>query len=319
MNILITGITGYFGSHLAKEFSQLGKIHGLKRGTSQLDLLKDSDFFVHWHEGDISDIDSLLDALENIDLVIHAAGMVSFSSKDEDLLYKINSEGTANLVNAMLAKGVKKLVHVSSIAAIGRTSEVMEYDENFKWVDSPLNSGYALSKYWGELEVWRAEQEGLETLVVNPSVLLGKASYEKSSGSIYQYVLKGNLFFPKGNINYIDIRDAAAITRLLVDKNAWGERFILNKEGKSYQQFFAQLAKVFEVNAPRIQISNSILRVVLPFVSLLRLFGLTKSPLNRQLAINAQRKIFYSNAKVNSLLDFQYRSLQDTLEWAKQP
>lgn len=319
MNILITGITGYFGSQLAKEFSQLGQVHGFKRKTSQIDLLKDADFSVQWHEGDVSDMDSLLDALKNMDMVIHAAGMVSFSSKDDDDLYKVNVEGTANVVNAMLAAGVKKLVHVSSIAAIGRTSEVMEYDENFKWVDSPLNSGYALSKYWGELEVWRAEQEGLDTLVVNPSVLLGKASYEKSSGSIYHYVLKGNLFFPKGNINYIDIRDAAAITRHLVEKNAWGERFILNKEGKPYRQFFAQLAKIFGVKAPSIQISNFLLKVVLPVISLLRFFRLSKSPLNRQLALNSQRKIFYSNAKVNSLLDFQYRTLEDTLEWAKQP
>ncbi|MFC5191521.1 NAD-dependent epimerase/dehydratase family protein [Algoriphagus aquatilis] len=319
MNILITGITGYFGSQLAKEFSQLGKIHGIKRGNSNLNLLKDADLFVQWHEGDITDTDSLLDAMKDIDLVIHAAGMVSFASKDEDLLYKINSEGTANVVNAMLSAGVPKLVYVSSIAAIGRTSEVKEYDENFKWVDSPLNSGYALSKYWGELEVWRAEQEGLETLVINPSVILGKANYEKSSGSIYQYVLKGNLFYPKGNINYIDVRDAAAITRLLVEKNAWGERFILNKEGKSYREFFALLAKIFETKAPSIRISNTLLKIVLPVISLLRGLRLSNSPLNRQLAVNAQRNCYYSNAKVQALLHYQYHSLEDTLKWAKQP
>ena len=319
MNILITGITGYFGSQLAREFSQLGQIHGLKRKNSQTDLLKNADFPIQWHEGDITDMNSLLDALQGIDLVIHAAGMVSFSSKDEDLLYKINSEGTANVVNAMLAIGVNRLVHVSSIAAIGRSSEVKEYDENFKWVDSQLNSGYALSKYWGELEVWRAEQEGLEILVVNPSVLLGKASYEKSSGSIYQYVLKGNVFFPKGNINYIDVRDASAITRLLVEKNAWGERFILNKEGKPYRDFFASVAKIFGVKAPSVQVSNGLLKVVLPIIGLLRLMGISKSQLNRQLALNSQRKIFYSNAKVQALLNFEYHSLEDSLNWAKQP
>ncbi|MCU0400953.1 MAG: NAD-dependent epimerase/dehydratase family protein [Algoriphagus sp.] len=319
MQILITGITGYFGSQLAKEFSQLGQIHGLKRKNSRLDLLTGSTFQVQWHEGDITDMDSLLDALKGIDLVIHSAGMVSFSPKEEDLLYKINSEGTANVVNAMLATGVKRLVHISSIAAIGRTTQIKEYDENFKWVDSPLNSGYALSKYWGELEVWRAEQEGLETLVINPSVLLGKASYEKSSGSIYQYVLRGNLFFPKGTINYIDVRDAASITRLLVEKNAWGERFILNKECKSYQEFFALVAKIFETKAPSIRISNTLLTLALPIIGILRSLGLSKSPINRQLAINAQQKINYSNAKVQALLNYDYYSLEDTLKWAKQP
>lgn len=319
MNILITGITGYFGSHLAREFSRLGQIHGLKRKSSDPQLLSSTDFSVIWHEGDVSDMDSLLEALKEIDLVIHSAGMVSFSSKDEDQLYKINTEGTANLVNAMLTLGVKRLVHVSSIAAIGRTTEVKDYDEDFKWVDSPLNSGYALSKYWGELEVWRAEQEGLDTLVVNPSVLLGKSSYEKSSGSIYQYVLKGNLFFPKGNINYIDIRDAASITRLLVEKNAWGERFILNKESLPYKHFFFEVAKTFGAKAPKIPISTGLLRIALPVIGLLKLLGLSKSPLNRQLASNAQRKIYYSNAKVQARLDFKYRDLSATLEWAKQP
>lgn len=319
MQILITGITGYFGSQLAKEFCQLGQIHGLKRKNSRLDLLTGTSFPVKWHEGDITDLDSLLDAMKGIDLVIHAAGMVSFSPKEEDILYKINSEGTANLVNAMLATGVKRLVYISSIAAIGRTTEIKEYDETFKWVDSPLNSGYALSKYWGELEVWRAEQEGLETLVINPSVLLGKSSYEKSSGSIYQYVLKGNLFFPNGTINYIDVRDAATITRLLVEKNAWGERFILNKEGKSYQEFFALVAKIFETKAPSIRISNTLLTLALPIIGILRRLGLSKSPINRQLAINAQQKINYSNAKVQALLNYDYYPLEDTLKWAKQP
>ncbi|MBC6365473.1 NAD-dependent epimerase/dehydratase family protein [Algoriphagus sp. AK58] len=319
MNILITGITGYFGSHLAREFSQLGKIYGLKRASSNLGLLEDVDFPIVWQEGDISDMDSLLDAMKGMDLVIHSAGMVSFSSKDEEELYRINAQGTANVVNAMLCSGVKRLVHVSSVSAIGRSPEFKEYDENFKWVDSPLNSGYAVSKYWGELEVWRGEQEGLETLVVNPSILLGKASYEKSSGFIYQYVIKENMFFPKGNLNFIDIRDAASITRLLVEKNAWGERFILNKESYPYQHFFALVAKTFGVKAPKFPISNRMLRISLPILGFFKMLGLSKSPLNRQLANNAQVKIYYSNSKVQSLLDFKYRSLEETLDWAKQP
>jgi nucleoside-diphosphate-sugar epimerase len=167
--------------------------------------------------------------------------------------------------------------------------------------------------------VWRAEQEGLQTLVVNPSVLLGKASYEKSSGSIYQYVLKGSLFFPKGNINYIDIRDAAAITRLLVQKNVWGERFIVTKESIPYNQFFNKVGKAFGVKAPKIPLSNGLLRVILPILSFLQFFGLSKNPLNKQLARNSQLEIFYANRKVQSLLSYEYRDLSDTLEWAKLP
>lgn len=319
MNILITGITGYFGAHLAQEFSGLGKIHGLKRPNSNLDLLQKATFPIVWHEGDIADLDSLMDAMSGIDLVVHAAGMVSFATKDEDQLYQVNSLGTAQVVNAMLSTGVKRLVHISSVSAIGRTTEVKEYNEDFKWIDSPLNSGYAISKYWAELEVWRGEQEGLEPIVVNPSVLLGKTNYPKSSGTLYNYLLQEPIFYPKGSLNYIDIRDAARITRLLVEKNAWGERFILNKESQSYQHFFTQVAKALGVKAPRIPVSNGMLKLFLPFLSLFKWIGLSKSQLSSQMAKNSQMKINYSNSKIQAFLDFKYRSLEETLDWAKMP
>lgn len=317
MNILITGITGYFGSQLALEFSQLGNIHGLKRSSSNMDLLKNTDFSIEWHEGDICDVDSLLLALEGIDLVIHAAGLVSFNPNDEEQLYLINSQGTANVVNAMLSSGVKRLVHVSSVAAIGRTTELNFYDETFKWVDSPLNTDYALSKYWAELEVWRGEQEGLDTLIINPSVLLGKANYEKSSSSIYQLANGKNLFFPKGNLNFIDIRDAAQITKQLVEKNAWGERFILNKESKPYREFFEEVGKIFGTKAPKIPLSDWTIKIFFPFIQLFNLLGISNSMINKRAALSAQRTIYYSNSKVNKLLNFNYRSLEETLNWAK--
>lgn len=317
MNILITGITGYFGSQLAHEFSQLGTIHGLKRTSSHTALLKDSDYPITWHEGDISDMDSLLMAMPGMDLVIHAAGLVSFDPKDEENLYLINSQGTANIVNAMLASGVKRLVHVSSIAAIGRTNEVSEYDENFKWVDSPLNTDYALSKYWAELEVWRGEQEGLEILIVNPSVLLGKADYGKSSSSIYQLASGRNPFVPKGNLNYIDIRDAAEITRLLVQMNAWGERFILNNQSLPYRKFFLAIASNFGTKSPKIPLPDWIIGIFFPLIRLINLMGLSGTLVNKKAMLSAQKTIFYSNAKVNGLVKFNYRTLDETLKWAK--
>ncbi|MEP1956098.1 MAG: NAD-dependent epimerase/dehydratase family protein, partial [Algoriphagus sp.] len=181
MNILITGITGLFGSYLAKEFARLGAIHGFIRPESSLRLLEDVDFPITWHKGDLADIESIEEALGGIDLVIHAAGKVSFDSRDKDSLHHINVDGTTNLVNAMLNTGVKKLLHVSSVSAIGRSPELMKLDENFKWTESPLNTDYGISKYLAELEAWRGEQEGLQLIVVNPSILLGKVSDDRSS------------------------------------------------------------------------------------------------------------------------------------------
>jgi dihydroflavonol-4-reductase len=190
MKILVTGITGLLGSYLTKELAVLGELHGLRRKNSELDLLGDLCDRIIWHEGDINDLASLEEAFEGVDMVVHAAGFISYYPKDKEELIRINVEGTANVVNVMLQKNIKKLIHISSVAALGRAPQVSFIDENFKWVTSPLNTPYGTSKYLGELEVWRAAQEGLDVMVFNPSVLLGKITDRRSSTAIYNYVLK---------------------------------------------------------------------------------------------------------------------------------
>ncbi|MBN7809881.1 NAD-dependent epimerase/dehydratase family protein [Algoriphagus sp. H41] len=319
MNILITGITGLFGSQLAREFSQLGSIHGLKKKDSSIELLAGFDFPIQWHQGELSDFESLVEAMQGIDLVIHSAGLVSFLSKDKERLYEVNAQGTANLVNAMLTAGVGKLVHVSSVAALGRSPEVREVDEKSKWVESDLNTEYAVSKYWAELEAWRGEQEGIDLIVVNPSVLLGKASSGRSSTSIYSYVLDENRFFPKGDLNYIDVRDAAKITRQLVERKAWGERFVLNREAIPFRQFFAEIAAVFGKKAPTIPLSTWQVSLFSSLVSVLQLFGMKNIPLNKKSAMLSQQRIRFDNAKVQRFLDYRYYTLRESLDWAKIP
>ncbi|MEB2773801.1 NAD-dependent epimerase/dehydratase family protein [Algoriphagus sp. D3-2-R+10] len=317
MKILITGITGLFGSYLAKEFAVLGEIHGFRRPNSSLRLLEGIDFQISWHEGELSDIDSLEEALDGMDLVLHAAGKVSFDTNDEESLHRINVGGTTNLVNAMLNTGVKKLVHVSSVAAIGRSPELMQLNENFKWVESPLNTDYGISKYLAELEAWRGEQEGIDLIVVNPSILLGKISDDRSSTDIYHYVLEENSYYPTGDLNYIDVRDAAKQVKELVEKEVWGERFILNKERISYKEFFEKMAAVLGRKAPSKSVSTLMLRTVVFFNTIFRKIGLSKSPLNKKTAMISQQKVFFDNAKVNKLLQSNYHSLEDTFIWSK--
>ena len=317
MKILITGVTGLFGSELAREFSALGSIHGLKRASSELGAVDLEGLDIHWHEGDVLDFNSVLEAVEGMDLVIHAAGKVSFSAQDERALFQVNHQGTINVVNALLAAGVPKLVYISSVAALGQVPDQEYYDENSAWVDVPGHTPYALSKYRAELEVWRGEQEGLEVLVVNPSVIFGKLAYERSSGGLYQLVIKGATFFPAGNLNYIDVRDAAKITRTLIEKNAWGERFVLTKESISYESFFQQAAQVLGGTPPKNRLPNWIISWGFPILKVLSWMLGKKLPLTAQVAKNAQRKTQFSNQKVQRYLNFRYRDLQDTLEWAK--
>ncbi|MDA0314042.1 MAG: NAD-dependent epimerase/dehydratase family protein [Bacteroidetes bacterium] len=317
MNILITGVTGLFGSELAREFSTLGNIHGLRRASSDLGAVDLEGLDIQWHEGDVLDFNSLLEAVEGMDVVIHAAGKVSFLPQEERALFQINHQGTVNVVNALLATSVPKLVYISSVAVLGQVPDQEEYDEKSVWLDLPNPTAYALSKYKAELEVWRGEQEGLEVLVVNPAVILGKVAYDRSSGALYQVVLKGTAFFPAGNINYIDVRDAAEITRALVEKNAWGERFVLSKESIPYEVFFQLAAQVLGGVPPKNKLPNWVISWGFPILRGLSWMIGKRLPLTAQVAKIAQCKTHFSNQKVERYLNFHYRELRDTLEWAK--
>ena len=178
--ILITGITGLLGSYLAKSYAGEAKLSGLKRPSSSTALLGDLSTQVQWYEGEITDVELLIEACKDQDLVIHAAGMVSFDESKKEALLKTNAQGTACLVNAMLSTNCKNLVFISSVAALGKDN-IPIINENQKWVNSTMNTPYAISKHLAELEVWRGAQEGLEVMVFNPSVLLAKVGDERSS------------------------------------------------------------------------------------------------------------------------------------------
>jgi dihydroflavonol-4-reductase len=316
MKILVTGITGLLGSYLAKEFASLGELHGLKRKGSCPNLLGDLGDRIIWHEGDINDYASLEDAFEGIDMVIHAAGLISYDPSDRAKLIRINVDGTANVVNVMLQKGIRKLLYISSVAALGRSPEVSYIDENFKWVASPLNTPYGTSKYLGELEVWRAAQEGLDVMVFNPSVLLGRISDQRSSTAIYDYVLGENKYYPLGSINYIDVRDAAKLVLRLCEEGDWNNRYVLNKESLPYRSFFQKMGEAFQKKPPTVPVSSWMMNVALVGLRMANVFKKRKMPVNAQTMKLSQQSITFVNKKATEATKFVYTPLEATFAWA---
>jgi nucleoside-diphosphate-sugar epimerase len=316
MKIIITGVTGLLGSYLARAFSDKGELFGLKRPTSDQRLLGELADQITWYEGDINDLSLLEEAFRDKDLVIHAAGLVSFDEKDNEKLLMTNTQGTTNVVNAMLSSGGGHLVYISSVAALGRDHEHLRLNENSKWSNSELNTPYAISKHLAELEVWRGSQEGLNVMVFNPSVLLGKISDVRSSAGIYKYVLEGNKYYPKGSINYVDIRDAVEIMACLVEKGRWNERYIINKECISYKLFFEKMAEVFDKKAPSKPLNGMMSSLAVGWVKLYNLFGSRPIALNRQMLQLAQLKISYDNQKIQQILDHRFIPVTDTFRWA---
>ena len=203
--ILVTGGTGLLGSKLLHALVEKGiKVRALRRATSKLNKVEDISNQIEWVEGDVLDIPSLEEAMKDITEVYHCAAMVSFNPSKRAAMYEINIKGTANLVNVALAHDVQALCHVSSIAALGRVKEGEEITEETKWGDSKDNSHYSITKYKSEQEVWRANAEGLNTVIVNPSVILGEGNWRTDSSSFISNGYKGMPMYPPGCNGFVE-------------------------------------------------------------------------------------------------------------------
>ncbi|MEN7546398.1 SDR family NAD(P)-dependent oxidoreductase, partial [Rapidithrix thailandica] len=299
MKYLITGATGVVGGHIARALVQAGKqVKALKRKNSDTSQMQDITSKIEWVEGDILDVFSLEDALKDIDYVIHAAAVVSFSGKQVQQMFKINVEGTANLVNACLQAKVKKLCHISSVAAIGRNKQEEMINETTKWVNSENNSKYGISKYQAEQEVWRGMAEGLDVLVVNPSIVLATGDWNRSSLQILKYVKEGKKYYPSGSLNYVDVRDIAEVVVKLLDSEVSNERFILNAQSIKYRDIFRQIAQKLNVPAPTTEVKRWQGLVLCRLAALMAFFS-GKAPLITKETVNSSTSNFvYDSSKV---------------------
>ncbi len=320
--VLITGITGLVGSFTARRFLEAGyKVVGLKRANSDFSLLQGIENQIVWHEGDILDIMVLEKAMIDIEYVIHTAAIVSFAPKDRDKMFKTNIEGTANVVNLCLEKNIKKLCFVSSVAALGRSipnekklENVISINEKATWEESPLNSNYAKTKYLAELEVWRGEAEGLNCVVVNPSLILGEADWHKSSTQLLKYVFDEHKFYPQGNLNYVDVLDVAECIFKLTIGNISGEKFILSAGEITYKDFFEKVAPRFHKKAPIILLKASITSIIWRLEAIRSLFTGNAPLITKETALLSSHSFKYPNDKIKQTLGFEFKNLDESLD-----
>jgi dihydroflavonol-4-reductase len=320
--ILITGITGLVGNFTARHFLKSGfQVVGLKRVNSDLSLIQDIENQIVWFEGDILDILGLEEAIGNVDYVIHAAAIVSFAPKDRDKMFKTNVEGTINVVNICLEKKIKKLCFVSSVAALGRkmpnennTNHVIKIDEKATWEENELNSNYAKSKYLAEMEVWRGQSEGLDSVIVNPSVILGEADWNKSSTKLLKYVFEEHKFYPEGNLNYVDVLDVADCIYQLITSNISDERFILSAGQITYKEFFEKVAPRFNKKAPSTLLGKSLTGIVWRLESIRSFFKGNAPLITKETALSSSYSFEYSNDKIKNALNYTFRNFDESLD-----
>lgn len=322
MHILITGATGLVGSAAAKMLlSDNHSVSVLHRHGSDRTLLADVADQVRWIEGDILDIVSLEKSLAGIDFVVHSAAIVSFVPRDADRMMKINVEGTANVVNACLKKGIRKLCHVSSVAALGRPDPrrseqkgLIQINESQRWEDSPNNSDYAKTKYQAELEVWRGIAEGLNAVIVNPGLILGEGNWQKSSTQLFKYIYDGKPFYTEGTVNYVDVQDvASAISRLLFS-DIQGERFILSAGTASYRDLFGMMARALNKKPPHLKVGQTLSGILWRFEAVRSWLTGSRPLITKDTARSATHHFEYMNNKIRDSISFEFQPIEVTIQ-----
>jgi nucleoside-diphosphate-sugar epimerase len=326
--ILVTGGTGLVGTYLLYELIRKGhKVRALLRPgkkpyqTQNLFdcLAPDIDKLIEnieWVEGDVLDAFSLQQAMQGIEYVYHCAAFISFDPRDLKEMLAVNIDGTANVVNACLENGIKKLCYVSSIASLGQAEKGEVIDENAKWKTSKLNSGYAISKYGGEREVWRGIEEGLNAVIVNPSVIIGAGCHRKATNQLFHSIEKFLPFYTSGINGYVDVRDVVKAMILLMESNLSGERFVLNSENLPLREFFEKAANILGKAHPHIEVNSTILTTIAWLDGMRsRIFG-TKPLLTRENARAAMAKSYYSSDKLQAAFDFKFIPITESLKEA---
>lgn len=321
--VLLTGANGFLGSYVLYYLLEKGyDVTAMKHKGSKIEdslyimdnlpKLQIQDFTINWIEGDIMDMDFLEDAMRGKDWVIHTAAKISFNPKHRKEVLRTNVEGTANVVNACLSVGVKRLGYVSSIAAVARVSG-KKVSEKDTVTEFDFSSTYSQSKYMAEMEVWRGVAEGLDAVLVNPGIILGWGNFLRGSPELFNNVAKGLSFYPMGSNGFVDARDVANGLLTLMEKDRVNERFILVSENLSYKDLLGMMAKELGVRVPSIHTPYAVGYILYLWFSLTsKLTG--KTPLiTKELAITASKKYEYDNGKAFEA-GVSFRTLEETVK-----
>jgi len=324
--ILVTGGTGLVGSHLLSALVKQDKsVRALIRGNSKTDNVK-SVFACHhknanelfnqidWKVGDVLDVYSLLDAMKDITEVYHCAAMVSFNSSFKKEMYNVNVIGTANVVNAALEMNVCKFCHVSSIATLGRAGNSGMTDENTSWKNSESTSWYSITKFEAENEIWRGIEEGLNAVIVNPSVILGKGDWNGGGSSgFFPLVNNGLKFYTEGTNGFVDVRDVVNAMIMLMNSGISNERFIVSSENLSYKQLFELIARNLGCKAPSIHAGRFLCEASWRLEKLRSLLMRNEPLVTRETLQTANRIYNYSNKKLKSQLPIEFIPIADSV------
>nr|WP_321353514.1 NAD-dependent epimerase/dehydratase family protein [uncultured Draconibacterium sp.] len=328
--VFVTGGTGLVGAHLLYELCKTGqKVKALKRQTSNLkQVLKIFAYYtndarqlfdtIEWVDGDILDYYSLEKLLNGVTEIYHCAAIVSFESKERERMISNNVEGTANLVDAAIENEVKKICHVSSIAALGKMQNGTPVTEETNWLPSKKNSAYSESKFYSETEIWRGIEEGLDAIIVNPSIIFGPANWESGSAKIFKTIWDGMKFYTKGVTGFVDVFDVVRpMIKLMESENfedCKNQRYILSAENLSYQQVFTQIADALQKPKPTIWASDFLMGFVWRVATFASWFTRKPSLITREAATGRNTVNNFDGSRITRTIGYEYLPIADSIK-----
>lgn len=322
--ILVTGGTGLVGSHLLYHLSlENDKIRAIYRTEKSLEKVKkvfsyytsDEQFFskIEWFQADITNVPSLIPAFLGIKYVYHCAAFISFNPKDYIEMRKINIHGTAIIVNLSIDAKIEKLCFVSSIAAVGDSLKGDIITEECEWNKELDNSGYSITKFGAEMEVWRASQEGIDVVIVNPGVILGSGFWNSGSGKLFTQVYNGFKYYTEGITGFVVVQDVVKSMIQLMNSEIINERFILVADNKSFKEIFFLIADAFGKKRPSIKIKPWQTAIFWRISSLLSFIIGKESLLSKYSAKSAHSISEYSSDKIKEIIDYKFEPIEESI------
>ena len=324
--ILVTGGTGLVGSHLLYQLStQNENIKAIYRTEKSLEAVKRvfsyftdnvENLFskISWINADITDIPSLTTAFLEVDIVYHAAALVSFDDNDYRKMRQINIDGTANIVNLCVSNAVKKLCFVSSIAAVGNSINNEIVTEENEWTVESESNGYSITKHGAEMEVWRGSQEGIDVVIVNPGVILGAGFWNVNTGQFFSKVANNFKFYTEGITGFVGVNDVAKAMISLVKSDVKNERFILVSENNSFREVFTSIANELGKKPPSIKVSKFLSSIFRRVDGLVTFITRKKRLITKDSVRSLHGKTEYSSEKIKAAIDFNFESTQQVIK-----
>ncbi|MFO8235726.1 MAG: SDR family oxidoreductase [Bacteroidales bacterium] len=324
--IFVTGGTGFIGAHFLFHLLEEGKeVIALRRSGSNLDYVKkvfswyttDYDSYlnkINWVEGNIDNLYPLYNDLNNVDLIIHLAAMVSFDPSDKYKMLEANIQGTANMVDLALEKGIPHFIYVSSVAALDPEKQGGYITEEAFGNNPIRNSAYGESKFKSELEVWRGIEEGLNALIVSPSVVLGPGLPMDGFGRILSRVKKGLKYYPSGITGFVDVRDVCMATWDLYKRARFNERFILSEGNYSYKEILTFISKEYGVKPPYKPLNKKLTGTAWRLDGLRRKLSGGKALITKEMHASAHNKVYFTTDKIRKVLNYEFVSIPQSVK-----